>query len=205
MHADFPSLRGLPRAAAVPTLACLAALLAGAPGAAAGVTGEADVSFAATSTFHDFEGEVPPVAFALQQDEGGSWSADLSVPVAGIDTGIERRNASMREMLDASHYPEIRGRFRAVDPEAVRQSGVLPFALVIRDQERPMEAHVSSWQQDESHASFDADFDVSLEAFQLKAPRVLFIRVGDVVHVRVHVALERAQAAEPPAPAPEGS
>lgn len=192
MHAEIPSLRALSRQVALAALACAVALLGCVAGAAADVTGELGISFTATSTLHDFEGEVPPVPLTLHQDEKGGWSAEVGVPVSGIDTGIERRNANMREMLDATDHPEIRGRFQAIDPEEVRGSGVLPFVLVIRDQERPVEAHVSNWQQDESRASFDADFDVSLEAFQLEAPGVLFIRVGDVVHVTVHVTLERA-------------
>jgi len=192
----LPSLESPRRAlrlrGASAAVACLAALLAGPPPAAAGVTGQVAISFDATSTLHGFEGQAAPVSVVLEPSAGGGWSADLSVPISAIDTGIERRNARMRAMFDADHYPVIRGRVRGVEPEQVQHSGLLPFALVIRDEEHPVQARVSHWQQDADGTRFDADFDVSLAEFGLEAPRVLFVRVGDVVHVRVHVTLEPA-------------
>ena len=68
----------------------------------------------------------------------------------------------------------------------------MPLLLRIRDVERPVQAKLSNWQQDERHASFDAAFDVSLAAFGLEAPQLLFVRVGDTIHVTVRVTLERS-------------
>ena len=168
------------------TLACAAAAHA------QGVRGTLDVAFAATSTLHDFEGTAGKLDVSLAQDASGGWSAEVAIPVAQLNTGNDRRDANMRSMLDAEHHPQIQGRFRGVDPERVRSSGKLPFVLRIRNVEHPLEASVTHWQQAERTASFDAAFDVSLAAFQLEAPQVLFIRVGDTVHVNVHLKLERS-------------
>jgi len=171
-------------------LLCL--LLAAAGSARAqGARGVLDVSFAATSTLHDFEGTAGPLSVSLSQDATGNWSADVTIPVAQMKTGNHRRDESMRSMFDAEQHPQIRGRFRGVDAERVRSSGKLPFVLQIKHVERPVEARVTHWQQGERKAEFDAEFDVSLEAFQLEAPRVLFVSVGDAVHVSVHLKLER--------------
>jgi len=158
---------------------------------AQGARGALDVSFAATSTLHDFEGTAGPLSVSLSQDATRGWSADVAIPVAQMKTGNSRRDESMRSMFDAEHHPQIHGHFRGVDPERVRSSGKLPFVLQIRDVERPVEARVTHWQQSEVQAEFDAEFDVSLETFQLEAPRVLFVKVGDTVHVHVHLKLER--------------
>jgi len=181
-----PSVR-LAHAAAV--VACLAAI---APGAhAENAKGTLSISFSSTSTLHDFEGTVPPVAFAIASVPGGSWDGDVEVPVAAIDTGIDRRDQNLRAWLDAAQYPRIRGRFRDVDPERARASRVLPFLLRICNVERPVQATVSHWQQDGRTAHFDAEFDVLLHDYSLEAPSLLFVRVGDCVHVTVHVTLER--------------
>jgi polyisoprenoid-binding protein YceI len=168
-------------------------MLLGATGARAqDARGKLDATFAATSTLHDFEGTAPPAAVSLSQDASGGWSADVTIPVAGIKTGNGWRDDSMRTMFDAEHYPEIRGRVRGVNPEQVRSSSKLAFVLRIRDVERPLEARVTHWQQSERNASFDAEFDVSLAAFKLTAPSTFFASVGDRVHVRVHLNLERS-------------
>jgi len=156
------------------------------------VEGRIEIAFVGSSTVHDFEGTAAPVRVAIETQPDGTWAGEVSVSVATLNTGIDKRDANLLAMLDAPHHPEIRGRFRGVDAEQMRQSAVLPFTLRIRDVERPVQAKLSRWTQaDERHARFDADFDVSLADFGLEAPRVLFLSVEDTVHVTVHVALER--------------
>jgi polyisoprenoid-binding protein YceI len=177
---------------AISVLWICALLAAAEPAFAEGVRGRLQVTFTGTSTLHDFEGTAGSVEVSLSQGAGGSWSADVSIPVAEMKTGNAWRDESMREMLGAARHPQIRGRFRDLDAQQVRSSGVLPFVLQIQTVERPVQATVTDWRQSEREASFDATFDVSLESFQLEAPRTLFLRVGDTVRVTVHVTLERA-------------
>ena len=173
-------------------LPCLCALLVAAlPAFAEAVRGSARVSFTGTSTLHDFDGTAGSVAVSLSQGANGAWSADVSVPVAEMKTGNRWRDGDMREMFDAANHPQIRGRFRDVDAEEVRRSGVLPFLLQIRTVERPVKATIQNWRQSEREASFDASFELSLARFQLEAPSSFFLSVGDRVRVTVHVTLER--------------
>lgn len=175
------------------SLLWICALLSAAASAVAeGVQGTAQISFTGTSTLHDFKGTAGSVAISLSQGANGAWSAEVSVPVAGMKTGNRWRDGDMREMFDATRHPQIRGRFRDVDAETIRASGVLPFVLQIRTVERPVKASIQNWRQSEREASFDAAFDVSLESFQLEAPETFFLSVGDTVRVTVHVTLERA-------------
>jgi polyisoprenoid-binding protein YceI len=97
-------------------------------------------------------------------------------------------------MLRGQTHPLIRGEFRGIDPATVRRSSRLPFALTIGGVTRPVTAHVHDWIDDPGGAavSFDADVDVSLEAFDLEAPTALLVvRVADAVHVGVHVTVRR--------------
>jgi polyisoprenoid-binding protein YceI len=169
----------------------LALLFTSAPAHAQEVRGSAQTSFTVTSTLHDFEGTAGAAAVALSQGADGAWSADVSVPVASVKTGNSRRDSDMRKMLDAARHPQIRARFRDLDAEKVRSSGVLPFLLQIRSVERPVKATVRNWRQSERAASFDAAFEVSLKSFELEAPSRFFLTVGDAVRVSVRVKLER--------------
>ena len=148
-------------------------LLGAAMASAQNARGVLDVRFAVTSTLHDFEGTASALEVSLAQDAAGTWSADVTIPVAQLKTLSVRPEQTFG------------------DPERVRSSGKLPFVLAIKNVERPVEARVTHWQQSENTASFDADFTVSLAAFQLEAPQILFISVGDAVHVSVHLKLER--------------
>lgn len=163
-----------------------------APARADGGRGTITITFSATSTLHDFEGAVPPFAFQIESGPQGAWGGDVEVPVDAIDTGIEKRDAGLRAIFDAAHHPRIRGRVRDIAPERARATLRLPLLLRIRDVEHPIEAKLSNWQQDERSARFDAEFDVSLQDFALEAPSILFVEVGDIVHVTVHVTLERS-------------
>jgi len=156
------------------------------------IAGSVEISFVGSATVHDFEGNAPPIQVTVDAQPDGKWSGDVAVPVATLDTGISKRDENLRAMLDAPNHPKIQGRFRDVDAEEVRRAAALPFTLRIRDVERPVQAKLSNWkQEDDRHARFDADFDGSLKEFGLEAPSILFVSVEDTVHVTVHVALER--------------
>jgi polyisoprenoid-binding protein YceI len=150
------------------------------------------ITFLGSSTLHGFEGHAAPVTAVAETQPDGTWSADVDVPVATLDTGIAARDEKLRAMFDAVKHPQIQARLRGVGVEQVRSNGALPIVLQIREIEKPVQAKLSNWQQDdERHARFDADFEVSLAAFGLEPPKVLFMAVEDRVHVTVHVTLER--------------
>jgi len=166
--------------------------------AATGATGaeptiaiaEVRVSFTGSSTLHDFGGDAPAVTAPLTRAADGTWSADVAVPVASLDTDNDARDAKMRDMLHADAHPVIRGAFRNVDPDRVRASGELRFTLDVGGVSRPMTAHVADWTvaEDGTRLAFVATFDLSLDAFDLEAPTaLLFVRVADTVHVRAVV------------------
>jgi polyisoprenoid-binding protein YceI len=163
------------------------------------VAGTFTVTFSGTSTLHDFQGTaaVQPVG-ARRLTGRDAWTAEVRVPVATLDTGSAWRDANMRAMLDAEHYPNVTAVFDAIDPDRSRPSapngvGSLPFTLRIRDVAHELVGATSAWRQQADRVSFDVRFEVSLASFGLEPPRALgVIEVGDVVTVSVHVDLEAA-------------
>jgi len=163
--------------------------------------GHCEIRFFGSSTLHDFSGEVRSQPFALAfhvdaSDVRGWWSGSIQVAVAEMDTGIERRDRKMRAMFEADRFPLIVADFPRLGSAAlarVRSSGEsdLEFDLTIRETTRPVAARVSNWTETGPRASFDAEFELSLEAFGLEPPTVFgLIRVKDAVVVRAHVILD---------------
>ncbi|HEY2774402.1 MAG TPA: YceI family protein [Candidatus Binatia bacterium] len=156
-----------------------------------------DITFAGSSSLHDFEGKAPRVTTTLHPAAAaGAWDVEFSIPVSGMTTDNDSRDAKMREMLHADRAPSIRVSFPAVNPDAARGQGQLHGVVVIAGVSRDVVVAVSDWQSRGPNVSFDADAHLSLKDFQLEAPTVLgLIRVEDDVHVTGHVRISTAVAA----------
>jgi polyisoprenoid-binding protein YceI len=125
-----------------------------------------------------------------------------------MDTGIDRRDRNMRAMFGADHFPRILADFPRVESSAFAAArsggeGQIDFRLTIRDVTHPVAATVSHWAQAGDGASFDAEFEISLESYGLEVPAVLgLLRVKDIVSVRAHVTLALPTGTEGAAIAP---
>jgi polyisoprenoid-binding protein YceI len=110
-----------------------------------------------------------------------------------LDTGIARRNATMREMFEAQKFPRITAAFEKIDPDALRarRAGALPFRLAIHGVERAVTPELSDWSETAGQrAHFRATFTVVLSEFGMDAPTAAgLVRVGDRVRVVVDVDL----------------
>lgn len=183
------------RAMLFASLFCL--LLAG-PLAARELPGTCRVTFGVSATLHGFDGSAACMPFVLTvsgtAEEERLEEATLTVTVAGMQTGIERRDRTMRAMFQAGDYPHITGRLRGAPLAELRrqlhaaaESGQ-PFELLltIRSIERPVAVTASNLIDTPREFSVDLAFPVSLAAFELQPPVVLgFLRVADEVRVRV--------------------
>ena len=158
------------------------------------MTGRCSVTFYATATLHDFEGTGPCQLAIEPPDANGTYRARADVPVDQLDTGIDRRNATMREMFEAAKFPRITATFEKILPEMVRgQQGVLALQLAMHGVTRPVVAQTSDWSEVPSQqtARFRATFYVALSEFGMTAPTAAgLVRVGDRVRVVVDVNLK---------------
>ena len=105
--------------------------------------------------------------------------------------------------LQSDKFPRIRGIFKNIDPENLRQElrkgleGRVPldFTLRIREIERPVHAVVSNFREIDGVISFDVEYTVSLKDYQLVPPKPFFglVRVDDKIVVKTAVRLEAAR------------
>ena len=194
----------------VPLKATLAAflVLAFLPSAWAGEwKGRCDIRFRGSSTLHDFAGNVrcQPFRVGVEDVANGRTivpGAEVAALAGEMDTGEKSRDRQMREMLQSDKFPRIRGIFKNIDPENLRQElrkgpeGRVPldFTLRIREIERPVHAVVSNFREADGAISFDVEYAVSLKDYQLVPPKAFFgfVRVDDKVMVKTAVRLDTA-------------
>ncbi len=177
----------------------LAATTAGAADVPSRLDGTVHIRFQGESTLHGFTGTAPPQSLQLTSDPAsGTFTTEIKLPVATLDTDNGWRDAKMRDLLEADAHPEIVARFQNLAPAALRPSSAespstLAFDLRLRTVERHIEATVSNWRETPTSLSFDATFVVSLRSFGLEAPSVAgLVRVDDSITVEVHVDLAPA-------------
>ena len=157
----------------------------------AAIHGAASSRFKASSTLHDFSGSAPQSTFTLEPAPDGSWAATVEVAVDALTTDNGARDRKMREMFHSEKFPTLRAEFAHVVPDEVRTGGHLPFRLTIAGTSREIVSTVRDWRQTENEVNFVAEFDVSLSAFGLEAPRAFVVVVADTVHVTTEVSLRR--------------
>jgi hypothetical protein len=154
---------------------------------------EAIIRFSATSTLHDFGGEVAAQPFVLTI-ASNSWSADAFVVSARMNTANEGRDKNMYKMLNTNSHPRLHGKVtQAPMPGAGATNGTL--RLKIRDQEHDLPLTISHWLETSNRLSFHAEWDLSLKQFKLKPPSVMgIVRVGDTVHLNAEVTVDKTRA-----------
>lgn len=151
--------------------------------------GDAAVSFAGSSTLHDFGGSVTAANVRVVTEGAGaalSWSASGAFAVSNLTTFHKSRDAKMWAMFGAASWPEVR---------AATTGGPIPAGATgctvrveIKGITNDLPARVSEWTFGAESLSFEVGFPVSLKSFALKPPSVLgIIGVGDVVEVKGRV------------------
>lgn len=181
----------------------LAICLALQPAAAAGAeeregarfvidTARSEVRFVLKATMHDVVGRSRSLAGSVDISEdglSGARNGSARLMAASLDTGNDRRDRAMRDLIEAERHPEIRFQAeRFIEngeqgaPE-VAWRGVMHGTLTVRGVMRPVVFQVAGrWEGDELHAEGWCEF--KLTYFGIEPPRFLrFLRVKD--HVRL--------------------
>ncbi len=160
--------------------------------------GEARVTFAGTSTLHDWEGNVSAKPFtaevALVEGKVDRFQAEFKVVVAEMDTENEGRDENLRKAMRAEQHPAVLGKVDVrIPPEVVQgSSGKVPIVLRLLGKDVTVEGTIENWREEKSQVSFDYSFRVSLAASGIEIPSFLFfIRVGDEIAVHSRVVLSR--------------
>lgn len=157
---------------------------------------QATVRFAATSTLHDFDGQLPAQPFFIVVSNG-TWSADAGVLAAHMATASEGRDRNMHKMLGTNEHPLIRGVVVAAPLPGAAGTNVT-LRLKIRDRSQDLPVRISDWKETGSEIQFHAAWELSLKQFALKPPSVIgVIRVGDRVKLEADVTATKSASSPP--------
>jgi len=156
----------------------------------------ATIRFAATSTLHDFGGELSAQPFTLLISNG-NWSAEADVLAGQMNTANEKRDRSMYQMMDTNNHPRLHG-IVAWTPIPTTVGTNVTLNLTIRESKADLPVRVTDWKETAEEIRFHAAWEVSLKQFALKPPSVLgVIRVGDRVKLNADITAKKAN--PPPA------
>ncbi len=156
-----------------------------------------DISFLAHATLHKVNGDVKSQRFEVTADPDPDasdtlLSGRLEVPVRDMDTDNDARDKNMREMFEAGTYPNLivtmeRQSLRRLRPDG--GEGRLELDLRIRETTATIPIRVTDWRETDTTIDFTADYEVSLDRYNLKPPSPLpgILRVQDTVELEAKV------------------
>jgi polyisoprenoid-binding protein YceI len=147
---------------------------------------------AVTGTSSSIEGKA-----VLRPD--GQVLAMVRVPLASFDSGDRNRDANMREAVDATRFPFVvfRGvaRLGADFVAGARGVGVevrMEGEVELHGVKRPVVAPLTIELTPDGSARARGGFQVSLDAFGVERPSLLFVKIDDACRIEVDLALREA-------------
>jgi polyisoprenoid-binding protein YceI len=157
---------------------------------------EGTLRFVVVHKFHPSEGTSRTVEARARVANDGSLKVMARVRVETFDSGNANRDAHMLEVLDAARFPNVEMRGTAADVKVpdhfpaqltVVLKGQLTFHGVTRDLETPIELKFA----DAGHVVAEGSFPISLEAFHVERPALLFVKVDDKVDIGFRLSMKK--------------
>jgi len=166
-------------------------------------TGELKVHFFATSTLHDFEGDIPAVPLTAKRtvdtapSQSDHWEVVSKVGVDTLTTHHEKRDKKMFEMFKVDRFPSFVLKVSdAIQTASKGEQAHVPVQVTILDKTLKLDGVVTDWSDKDGKVAFRLETVIFLEAFGLERPGTAFglIKVGDEVRVEADVQVSRKEA-----------
>lgn len=168
-------------------------------------TGTCDVVFEGDSTLHSFTGDITNLALIVFCDTNSAGVAVLNTRIeiapTQLTTHHEKRDRNMYTMFKPDKFPKLLvivtnaplAAAKLAPTEAGGIPGTLPVSLTFCGITREVPAHTTNPKPHADGWEFDLQTDVSLKAFKLEPPSVLFgaISVADKVVIKTHVLVKK--------------
>jgi polyisoprenoid-binding protein YceI len=145
---------------------------------------------------HKVDGRSSSVEGKAVVDTDGKVLAMVRIPVASFDSGDANRDAHMRETLEAGAHPFVvfKGLTSLVVPAAhgkaipMRLQGELDFHGVMRPIDVPVMVDFGA----DGRARVKGTLTVSLDAYRVERPSLLFVKIDDACSIDFDLTLRRA-------------
>lgn len=182
-------------------LASLVALLAAAPPGARDFTVSPDsssIGYKLVHKLHEVEGTTKSAMGSARILEGGTVQVVARADVASFDSGNGNRDSHMKEVTEAAKYPQVEFKglgkgfvLPAQTPGKVKLS--LAGRLTFHGQQQPVVVEVEVTVESDGKLKVDGTFPISLDAFKVERPSLMFVAVDDKLDIVLHLTLEAAK------------
>lgn len=176
--------------------------------AAENYVGTCNVVFEGDSTLHGFSGDITNIAVVVVCETNSAGAAVLSTRLEivpkQLSTHSAKRDANMYEMFKSDKFPKLIAAVtnapltaaKLTPAESAGTNGVLPMQLTFCGITKAVSAKTTNQKSHADGWEFDLQTDVSLKAFKLEPPSVMFgaISVDDKVVIKAHVILKKEAA-----------
>jgi polyisoprenoid-binding protein YceI len=143
--------------------------------------------------FHEVEGISREVEGRVRLGAGGAVQVMVRARVASFDSGNGNRDAHMQEATEAARFPlvTLKAVGAAALPTAYPATVEVPLEgqLDFHGQVRPVSAKATVTFEAPGKATARARLTISLEAFGVERPSLLFVKVDDALAVDAELAL----------------
>lgn len=181
-----------------PVAAAAAAALALAaspgPGRTYAVAPGSVLAYRLVHKFHAVEGVSRAVEGRVRLLPDGGVQAMVRARVDSFDSGNGNRDADMREVTEAARFPFVTLKAAGALPEVAGYPSAVEITLrgelSFHGRTRPLEVPVKIRLGSPERVEVESSFAVSLEAFEIRRPSLLFVKVDDRLDVTANLTLE---------------
>jgi polyisoprenoid-binding protein YceI len=170
-----------------------ALLLSQAPAADLAVQPGSRLTYRLVHKFHEVEGVSKEVEGRVRIGAGGAVQLMVRARVASFDSGNGNRDAHMQEATEAVRFPlvTLKAVGTAALPAGYPATVEVPLdgQLEFHGQVRPVTAQATVTFQAPGRADVRARLTISLDAFGVERPSLLFVKVDDALSVDAHLTL----------------
>lgn len=163
-------------------------------------TATAQVAFATEDGTVTFRSDVPLHSFTGKSDAlngritPADSTVDFFVDMTTVETGVGKRDRDMRKTLNTDEFPfaEFFGKLvTPFDPDSEEeQAARVEGEFRIHGIGKPLVAD-GTIKRDGDELRVSAEFEISMEAYDIRPPRVLMLKVADIQKIAIDVVLRR--------------
>lgn len=148
---------------------------------------------------HDVTGTTSTVEGKAVIGPDGRVRAQVRIPLASFDSGERNRDADMREAVEARRFPFVVFKGTGtLDPVRLAAGGPITLELRMEGElqlhgaQRPVVVPLRIELSPDGAARARGRFEVSLDAFGIRRPSLLFVKIDDTCRIEVDLALREA-------------
>ena len=145
------------------------------------------VEYHVTHPFHDVTGVAQRLQGQARQLPDGAIEAEIRLPFSAFVTGNQNRDANARAAVGVAQHPDIvvKAVVRSGTPSSYPATlrAVADANVTLRGVSLPERVPLTITWVSPDRARVTGGFQISLDAFHVKRPELLFVPVADAVHV----------------------